>query len=351
MGLDHDKLKRTRAGARGGMGWKPKPGDNKVRILPVHSRFLTDWEAVEDLSLPYKIHFFRIEGRPVEVSRCLEAFQKKCPACDTWRVHRKSTDVGLEQLARDIAPAEQFLFNILDLNNLQAGIQQWASNWTCRDKIMAIAANAAWGNIIDPADGVDFVVNLIPGSQARSGYNTYEVTPQPQRTNVMAVLEAIPDWEEALNELETKIPPAKTAEEIAGLLDEMSFPPLGGAAAAVAPRPATAPAQPIVPANTPAADASATAAPAATTSAPPPNTAAAPAPTPVAAAAPATPPPAAATEVHYDPGPEYVPKVADDDRPAGSPRCFADYKPEVHRCAPCPVLTPCQMRMLGVKEA
>jgi hypothetical protein len=93
--LDHDKLGKSRAGARAGMGWKPKPGQNKIRILPPHSRYLSDWDALENLAIPFTMHYFAVEGRPTEVSRCLNERGEKCPACAVWRVNHKSEDPGL----------------------------------------------------------------------------------------------------------------------------------------------------------------------------------------------------------------------------------------------------------------
>ena len=356
--LDHDKLKQRRAGART-TGWRPKGGENLVRVLPPHSKYLTNWEELENLAIGYRIHFFRVEGRPTEVSRCLEEINQRCPACDTWRVHRKSDDPGLKELARQVAPADQYLFNIIDVNDQQAGIQRWASNWTCWDKIMEIAANPAWGNVVDPADGINFLVNMTPANQSRTGFNQYSVMPQPARTQVTDTLEAIPDWQASLDELEAQISTAKDAAEIKSLLDEMGFPstggggpPSGGGTPAVVPPPtAPAPGTSPVPAATPGTSPvpAATPAPAAASvSVPGASVTPAPAaPNPGAAGVAAT-APAGVITPHYDPGPEYTPKVADADRPVGVPRCFGDYAPQMHRCAPCPAVSDCQMKMLGV---
>jgi len=346
MPLDHDKLKRSKAGSRAGFGWKPKGGDNRVRVLPPGSQFLANWEALENLALPYKIHFLKIEGRPPEVTRCLEELKQRCPACDTWRVHRKSDDPGLKEMARDIAPADQYLFNILDIANLQAGIQPWPANWTCWDKIMEIAANPLWGNVVDPADGVNFIVTMTPAATSRTGYNTYSVLPEPQRTTVMSVLEAIANWQAALDELGSHVTEPKADEEIRSLLEELGFPAIaGGARRPVAPVPvATAQLRTVASSATPL-----------------PGVLPAGAPMPIAVGPlPVTGPAAAAVAVvtgpsllpsgtvHYDPGPQFVSKVSEAERPVGAPRCFGAYDPKVHRCAPCPVISDCQIRMLGI---
>lgn len=392
MSLNHDKLKQRRAGSRVNFGWKAKENGNKVRILPPHSKFLTAWDQMEDVALRYQIHYFRRDGKQTEVSRCLEELKQKCPACETYRAFKKSTDPGLQELAKEIRAADQYLLNILDINNLQQGLQVWAANYTCWDKIMEIVANPQWGNVIDPANGLNFEIILTPGARSRSGHNSYSVMPGDggQRTTVMQILEAIPGWQSELDKLEQHINPAKSAEEIQALLDEIGFPPPGGQPRAVRPVagvqpvgvapvavPSAMPAAPVpsvaIPGVAPVAPAAPApvaipAAPAAVPVAPVPVAQPVPVPvavpTPVEPArpnvasvfAPGAPPPTlahpsagAVSAVHYDPGPDYRPKMADADRPANVPRCYSDYKPQVHSCQPCPVISDCQLRYLGYK--
>ena len=383
-----EALKQRRAGSSRGFGWKAKENANKVRILPPHSKFIGNWDQMTDLAVTFRIHYFKIEGKQTEVSRCLDELKQQCPACAMSRAHRKSTDPGLQELAKSIRASDQYLFNILDINNLQAGIQAWGANYTCWDKIMEIAANPAWGCVVDPANGVNFEVTMTPGNRSRSGHNAYSVTPEPQRTTVMAILEAIEGWQEKLNTLPDHITPPKTAEEISGYLDDMGFPPITGSRppGGGAPLPVNPAVQAIPVGGAPMAisipGAPATAAPApvsipgspmpavapASTTAPAPVTiptgapasiqipSATPAPVPIPVQTgpqlvtdrPAAASIATATSIHYDPGPNYTPKVSDAERPVGAPRCFGDYAPTVHRCQPCPVLVDCQYKLLGI---
>lgn len=400
-GLNYDKLKSTLAGSRGS-GWKPKVGQNRVRVLPPGSAYLEAWDTMTDAAVHYRMHFFKIGGNVVDVSRCLEDLKQRCPACDAWRAYRGSEDPGLKQMAGDVRAGDQYLFNILDVENLQAGLQPWAANYTCWSKVMEIVANPEWGNVLDPANGVDFNVKLTAGSQSRTGYNSYSVTPVPSRTNVVPTLDAIdPNWRRALDGLEANVGEAKDAAEIAALLERIGFPtahgyaappvahrspnvppalgyPYGGGAGTGAPSYVPSPPTAAAPAYAPppaslrpdplpseAAPASWQVPAPATVPAPsfpapapvgPPAPPAPPRPAPPVAGppvglpAPVAGPPAGlpAPGVHYDPGPTYRPKVPDTDRPVGAPRCFGDYDPTVHRCQPCPVVAACQLRLLNV---
>ena len=379
MGIDHEKLKQARAGARGGSGWKTQPGANRVFVLPPHSRYLNNWEELENLAIPYKMHFFKIEGRVTEATRCLEDLKQRCPACNTWRIFRKHDDPALKEMAKQISPSDQYLFNMLDINNIQAGVQRWAANWTCWDKIMEIAANPAWGDVCDPANGVIFVVTMLVKGQTRSGRNAYSATPEPQRITMMEVLKTIENWQGVLDELEGSLSQPKEDTEIRTLLDEIGFPTTDKAAqppaaqtpgnvATLDPEPVMAPGPTEVAAPgpvpavvaTPPANPSVVAAPAVPQTVTPSAEPTAPAPGPAVVPAEATgaPPLQPTIEVattvvgtiHYDPGTDYIPKMTDAERPANAPRCFADYDPRVHQCAPCPATTTCQLKMLGVAD-
>lgn len=347
---NYDKLKARAAGSRLSTGWRPKEGDNRIRVLPPHSKYVKDISLMEDVAVGFKLHYFRIEGRPTEVSRCLEELKQRCPACEAWRTHRKSEDAGLKQLAGQIAPADNYLMNILDLNNLQAGVQHWGANYTCWSKILEIVANAQWGNVLGVSDGTNFVITMTPGSKSRTGFNSYSLLPERQPSSIVETLAALPDWQQKVDGLADQISAAMEASEIQALVEEMGFPPpvkrAGAAGGPPAPRPAGAVPTPTAP--TPVASAAI------------PGPVPAPSPVGVAPAAPSTVvtgfTPAATADAeavgayvpHYDPGPQYTPKLPDGVRPAQVPRCYSDFQPGIHRCEPCPVKTPCQLKALNI---
>lgn len=345
MGLNHERLAKRREARGGGQGWSPADGENQIRILPPLSRYLTNWDEMDDVALKYKMHWLRVEGRQVETTRCLEDLGQKCPVCAVWRAHRKSTDPGLAQQAKAVAPSDRYLINLIDLRNIAAGIQHWDANWSCWDKIMEIAANTQWGNVLDPERGFNFKITKTPADKTRSGYPAYDVDvlpvagsapPRYEPTSIQAILASIEGWEGALDTLEEQKRAPKEVSEIQSLLDEIGFPSLG---TPVSPRPsigvsaapAPAPAVP-APAVTPAPAAPAVAVqpiPAAPAPAPQAAAPAAPAPVapPVAAAAPAA--PAAPT--------------------GEKPVCFGEYSPQIHPCSSCPEQVDCQLKMLGIK--
>src|SRR6266576_2787450 len=149
--INHDRLKQRRTeSSRSGNGWKPKEGENKVRVLPPGSKYLAAWDQMEDIAVGYEMHFFKIEGKqPTEVTRCPKDLKLPCPACEAYWTIYKSTDPGMKELARQIKSVRVYLMNVIDLNNVSAGIQHWPANYTCWDKILEMVANPSYGNVLD----------------------------------------------------------------------------------------------------------------------------------------------------------------------------------------------------------
>ncbi len=330
MPIDHSKLKKTRTRSGRG-GWSPREGENRIRVLPPRSRFLTEPEEMDNFAIPYKIHFFKSEGRASEVSRCLkDAGLGRCPACDAWWAYKKAEDPGLKEMAKAVSPSDQYLFNIIDLNNVQAGIQQWAANWTCWDKIMEIGANPEWGDVISITEGINFQITKTPGTKTRTGFNQYSVMPEPTRSEIKSTLETLGQWEDQLDLLEGQISDAKNEAEMQGLLLEIGFPETHSARTLATPAATpTAPAVPSPPASTVPAPGT------------PPAAATAPAP---AAQAPIAP---AAQTAAAPPIPQAgAPQPGAKDLPV----CFGNYDPSKYPCPTCPVQADCQTKYLGIAE-
>jgi len=353
MSLAHEKLKQKLAGERAGYGWRPRDGENRVFVLPAASSVIADLDSGGDhLYYEFNGHYFSTGTGPAEVSLCLRDLGQQCPACVASRMYKDSADPGLAEMAKRIRAVSHYVFNIIDLNATEKGVQRWAANWTCKNGIVEIAADDQWGFVYDPRNGVPFKIVLTPKNKSRSGWNSYAVKPEPNRLDVMPILESLEGGIAALDGIEDARMEAKTADEIRTLLNEMGFPQVGGSAPAyqtAPPRPpasgiahpAATPPQPVAPQPVAPRPVAAPAAPAQ----PQQPTASAP-----QAVLPSTPNPGGG--VHYDPGPTYVnPRLAPGaDIPPGAPRCFSDYNPEVHQCTPCNFRTPCSMRFMGIAK-
>jgi hypothetical protein len=401
MALNFKALKDKQENRRGGSGWQAKDGNNLIRVLPPASAYFGG--EIEDIAHSFKVHFLKKEGEDTKVTRCYRDKKTTCPVCEVWFKFRKSDDPALAKMANEIRGVDRFLLNILDMNNLQAGVQQYTANYTVYNGILEYAANPMWGDVLSPEAGRNFFVELTLAAKSKTGFNSYKVQPDPQASNITGILAQLPGWQEKLDELAAQVNPYLEAEELQAFLDKVGFPPdlprasvpghTFGAPAGwgqpsapqqpLSPPPAFAPPpQPGFPAPTYSAPAAApVAAPAAPVYAPPVQPAPAPEPeqpseftaepswlqqapaaAPVAApAAPVYAPPAQPVAVPQpvvaapvQPTPVAAPvmmaaaPVAPEAAPAGHPACFGDFDPRRHPCDGCPSRAECQIAALGL---
>lgn len=315
-----------------GSGFKPKPGENKIRVLWPTRAYLE--ETARSMSFHFRSHFVKkVEGRDLVVFRCLRDFDQSCPACEFFFRHRKDDDAGVAAVAGDFGNSQRFIMNILDLNNVEGGVQRFETGPQVHNGILEYVANERWGNCMHPGpDGRNFFVRLIPANESGTGYNKYVVEPDPEKSSVLDLLP--PDWVDQLDGLEDHAAETWDANRIAELVHEAKVQvglaanaPFPGAAApapapqappaAAAPTPA-APQQPSAPAPQPTAPAEATPAAAPTP---------APAPTPTAT------------------GPEIGPD--------GNPVCFGGWKEREekgHPCDGCGAKAKCQLVAYGLQS-
>ena len=325
MPLDLDKLNQKKA-RRSVSGWTPKEGDNTVRILPHTKRYFD--ESLDDFAVEFYSHFLKAEGMDTVVVRCLRDKGEKCPFCESVRSHRESTDQGLKKAADDIRRAERHLMNIVDLTNIDSGIQHYECGPMVYDGVLDYAANPQWGDIFSPEKGCNLILNLISALKSRSGYNTYKVQPHRESTDIRPHLKD--GWEGRLDEVSAAIP-EYPSPDVVTLWMEVLFPGTAGNSGA-APNPA--PVAP--PTGNPAA-------PVATPPAAQPTPAAAPSPVPA-----------------IDIGGEVQTWAANHDlqvRQEGDvvvPQCFSTgagtgFNPKEHPCDDgCPVRSDCQLKHLGL---
>ncbi len=196
MPINHQALQGKRS--RSGTGWRPKVGDNKIRILPPSQEYFTS--DIDYIAASYVTHWFNLEGR-TEVSLCPDFGRgtKECPACRAYWKYRNSEDPGLKEIIRRISPSERYVFNILDLTNPSGGIQRWETSWTVWDKIMEIASNPEWGDVLDPAKGINFNLHYVSKDRSRTGFPVYSPTPLPDRVDIIPILNGIEGWKEELD--------------------------------------------------------------------------------------------------------------------------------------------------------
>ncbi len=350
MAINVEKLAQKKA--RQGRGWQPKEGNNIIRILPPSSDYFGD-VPLNDFAVEYHVHFLKVEGEEMKVTRCYKNAKKECPACALRRQYRNTEDPGMKKLVDQIKQNERHLLNILDLQNLPAGVQVYECGYMVYQQILDYAANPMWGDVFNPQAGRNFMLELIPAQRSRNGWNQYKAQPDPNVTNIMQYLPE--GWMQQLDTLKDNVAEYIDEKEFADTLAKMGF--------RTGPQPAFTPA---LPQQQPTFAAPGTAAPVfgqpATTGTPAPTTGFPSFGQPVTTGTPAAPaesPPAAPQVVQaptFTRAPDsqqasaaLYPAGLQIDPATDRPVCYGDFDPAKHPCDQgCSARENCQLKMLGM---
>ena len=148
-----EMYERSKKGSSlGEMFWKPKDGENIIRILPPKG----------DSEIPYvetAVHSFG-----GNILYCPRAVHKECPICQETRLrYQKDTDLD-RQIAQRIRARKQYLYNIIDRkSDKPTEVKIYISGTKVWNKIMSYYFDEEYGVLDDVENGYDF--KLIKKSQ------------------------------------------------------------------------------------------------------------------------------------------------------------------------------------------
>lgn len=129
--------------------WKPKSGENIIRILP---------STLPDGNFAYEVrqHYgFRL-GNEKRAFPCLLALdQDTCPACQLIAAYEDETDDDVRDALKKLNPSRQYMMNIIDRSDTNPRVKMYFATPGAMKEITAIIADSDYGDITDPDDGRD----------------------------------------------------------------------------------------------------------------------------------------------------------------------------------------------------
>jgi len=134
--------------------WRPKVGENVIRILP-------HWSGDPNRVFFKKVlkHFGVGEDRNHVVCRKMLGADANCPICNFVEQLRRSGRKEDKELARDLSAKERFAMNILDINELDKGVQVWDVGITMFNTLLVLFLDEEYGEIDDLKTGRHIKVN------------------------------------------------------------------------------------------------------------------------------------------------------------------------------------------------
>ena len=159
--------------------WGTKAGSNRIRILP-------NWLGEPDGDFFRETGYHRKLGSDRDKSTvCLiKEGMDRCPVCELVKELYKTKTKDDAELAKSIRAQTRILFNIVDLSDLEKGVQVWITGVDVLEQIIGFCANSLYGDITDPETGRNVTVVFTEGKNTKSGYNEYNIQPDPDRTPI-----------------------------------------------------------------------------------------------------------------------------------------------------------------------
>ena len=192
--------------------WKPKDGRNLVRILPIGGVLPTDWVT------PYPL---LISGVHPNVGLSLRetvycarlTHSKACPICNfVWKLYNTKNDDDI-RLAKNIRAYNRVIANIIDLSNVEAGVQKFAFGKTLARIILSYMDDEEFKPLLDAERGHNFVVI----KKIVDGYPNYDESKFEVRTSSLSQI--YPNWKAEAFDLKKEIVEKSYDELMAILID------------------------------------------------------------------------------------------------------------------------------------
>lgn len=219
MGVDVKKLKEKwdKKGAKRADRLELQDGDNYLRLLPPSLEYLM--EDVPYIHYEYPMHYkLGVEGNTTsEPCPKVNGKQHRCPVCETVFKLYGTKDPEDKALAGKIRAKTRFIFNALDLNNLEKGIQILESGSTIYDAVLKFITNPKYCDILDLDKGRNITITKTPEKETSSGFVEYDVIPDPDITSIKAKLPQ--NWKESIAKLKNARPMPKSYDELKKILE------------------------------------------------------------------------------------------------------------------------------------
>ena len=188
--------------------WKPQPGKTQIRIVPY--AFNKDNPFIE-LFFHYNLNN-RSYLSPISFGRPdpIEEFAQKLKASGNKEDYQLSKK--LEAKMRTFAP-------VIVRGEENEGVRFWGFGKTVYQELLSIIADPDYGDITDPVNGRDVVVEFISAEETGASYPTTKIRVKPNQTPVSddpTILEKVKSSQKDIRDIYQEL----SYEELTNVLNE-----------------------------------------------------------------------------------------------------------------------------------
>lgn len=160
--------------------WKPTPGKHQIRLVPY--KFNKDIPFIElffHYNINNKTYLSPISfGRPDPIVEFAEKL-KRTGDTDDWKAGKK-----MEPKLRTFAP-------VIVRGKESEGVKFWGFGKTVYQDILGYIADPDYGDITDPMNGRDIVLEIVSAEESNAAYPTTTIRVKPSQSKVVDTAEGI----------------------------------------------------------------------------------------------------------------------------------------------------------------
>jgi hypothetical protein len=146
----------------GGDFWTPKAGRNLIRILPPWAEGKLFWR---ETAVHWNV------GPDSKMVVCLKKeLDKPCYICEAYARLQQSQDPRDQSAASEIRANTRVYLNIVDLDNVDKGVQVYTCGIKILQDLLAYFADPDWGDITHPETGYDIVIEREGSTRENTKY-------------------------------------------------------------------------------------------------------------------------------------------------------------------------------------
>ena len=211
MGIDMSKMKDKlnkiqKKGGNSEVFWKPKDGEQTIRILPT---------ADGD---PFKEYWFHYNlGTNAAFLSPKKNYGEDCPLDNFVRsLYNEGTEDSVK-MAKKLAARQRFFSPVIVRGEEDKGVRLWGYGKMAYQELLGLVLNPDYGDITDVEDGTDLVINY--GKPAGAQFPQTNITPRRRSS-------PLTETEDLTNRLLDEVPnpdevfEKKSHKEVQAMLDE-----------------------------------------------------------------------------------------------------------------------------------
>ena len=206
MGINFDKMRQKQKAlqSRDNNGkkffWKPQDGEQTIRILPD-----SDGDPFKEFWFHYGI------GDETAFLCPKKNHGEECVVCDFVQKLYNTRDEEDRKLANQTRAKQRFFSPVIVRGDEGEGPRLWGYSRTVYEKLLNLVLNPDYGDITDPKEGTDLVMEY--GKKAGALFPATELQPRRRSSALSDKAESANEWVSTEFPYATLFPP-KTSDEV-----------------------------------------------------------------------------------------------------------------------------------------